>query len=169
VANANAVALCPSCHVELPSPIPPVCPQCAHTIAKPSNPFFDSPDYLHYQLGDKLGEFEGGEKQITPAQMEARKSIEAAYREWGRDAPPGDRLAAMKDAHHLLSWMLHSDMSDPTTQGMFSAITAIGKSIGDLSKSIETFFASGGAPNVTTPRRVQALTGDDNRGQANPS
>lgn len=163
MATVNAVALCPACRVELPYPIPEKCPNCNHKIERPTNESFGSPDYLHDQLEDALESFKD-KAALSPAETTEKSEIERRWREWGRDAPIRDRVSAMNDAHHLLSWVLHSNLDMAQAEGAVREMCVIARRIGGLGKALEDYFANGGKAGVTEPRPIRPAPTDDGGG-----
>lgn len=169
MANVTAVALCPACKHELPHPIPEACPRCQHPLERPKNDSFESPDYLIYQSGDKRETIESKPVEArTPDDLKTLEKIEWDWRKWGRDAPMTDRIAAMKDAHFLLSWALHSNLGNEHSEQSLRELSAIASRIGGLGKGIDDYFRNGGSSGVTEPRLIRPAEGDDGGGEADP-
>lgn len=167
MANVNAIALCPKCRSVINHPLPERCPSCQYKFGEISNAHFASPDYLTYQKQDLLNELLATAKEgvLSPDAKTKQSQIEVDHRRWGKEASMADRLAAMEDAYHLLSWVMHADMVPVSFIQELKQLTAIAKRVGALAQAIESFYQAGGQRNVTEARPVRPLPGSDDWSQ----
>lgn len=157
MANANALAVCPRCGVELPGPTPPVCPNkvCRHIFKVPTNKHFKDPDYLDRQMRRWRDSFARRETGFRPPdEVSEEYLILSSYSQWAEDAPMASRLAAFRDAFHLLRHVVHSDMSEADFIKELRELTSLGKTIGKLSESLENYFKCGGSSSDDEYRRA---------------
>lgn len=162
MAKANTVKLCPGCRAELPTPVPAVCPFCTRQLEVPVNPFFGSPDYVSLQLEDALATRRHDVKPPTDAEKAEIEDIRKQYEAWLREAPVQDRIAALHDAHLMLSRTLLAPIAGKDLKTM----VGLGKRIGELARAIDLYMTHGGdITHAPETRRLPPEPGDDDGGE----
>lgn len=159
MANVNALRTCPRCGVELPPKALPACPnvQCRHILAAPQNLHFKDPDYVSRQLATQKRSFARRSGRERPKdELEEESLLLSDYCLWGRQAPMQSRIMALRDAFHLIRYVLHADMSEESFREELQELTGIGKEIGKLSETVENYFRYGGSSSDDRYKRQLA-------------
>jgi len=145
MATTSALIFCPKCGIERLNSSKKSCQLCGHSFVKPISEFFDTPDYLFYQMEDYKNQFDPERRtDKAPTEEEIKKLEEAkkALKAWLIACPPEDKKAAMGDALLILSNVLFSETCDEELQALIS----IGKKIGHLATAIEQYLHASGRP-----------------------
>jgi hypothetical protein len=157
LATATEVKLCPHCEEQLPSPRPAVCPSCGRAMPLGKShaaQFFDCPDYLYFQK----------EVLSRPTDRKAKEGEEASHAKtllavhddltmFLRQSSPETLVAALFDAHAVLSHVAHSNIDGQNLR----KIVVTAKAIGRLGESLDQYIRAGGT-----------LHNDEKTGEARP-
>jgi len=162
MATASQSAFCPRCGNELPAVRAAACGVCNTPLTPPKNNFFGSPDYIWYQREMHLDNLDTSRPTSKTKTHDLKKieEMELALTDWVRMCPVEDKVAAMRDAQVILSNAVHAPLEVRDIQKLIS----IGKAIGKLSESLETYFRSGGQIYDRKIGRVQTWVENDGGG-----
>jgi len=161
MATASQTAFCPKCGAELQATKTDKCQVCNTPLAPPNNEYFGSPDYLWHQREMHLDNCDTSRPTALTKEHNLKKieEMELALSSWARVCPIDDKIAALRDAHLILSNVVHA----PVGVDDIRKLTTIGKAIGKLAQAVEDYFRSGGQIYDREIGRVQAWP-DDNDG-----
>jgi hypothetical protein len=139
------VGFCPGCGQEILNDSPKGhCPHCGYILTRPVSQHFTSPKYLFYQLDlhrERLAPTRRrGTKAPTREDLRVLDEVEKDYKRWLIEMHSDDRKNALMDAYHALRYLVASK----TFGEDLKRVVDLGKRIGDLAQTIESYVKNGG-------------------------
>lgn len=160
--KVNELIECHKCSTTLPDPKPKFCPTCSTCLLEPKSEFFARPDYLSYQLTDKMIELTNKDGEMSIENSNKLAEVQEDLIKWFRTSVHQDAVCSLMDSHGYMKSILHSNF----TGAEITEVLSKAKAIGELAVSIEKYLKVGGEAHVRRFDRIPADEGDSRGGAA---
>lgn len=138
MANINQVSLCPKCNSEAPKGDKVKCAVCGYQYPY-KNTSFGTPDYLSSQYKEEVEKLGKDSRDHKHDQDALSTDLFNFFINMSDD----DRAYALEDSIEIMSTLILSN----TAPAAFGNLIKLGKRIGELANSADSFIKSGGKLN----------------------
>lgn len=139
------------------------CYACFKTIKKPTNQYFESPDYIYHQKNTLIQDLiKNKSNPDSDKYNEKVQEFEIAQSTWFRTCLHEDRVAAMNDAKDVIAELIYSVASKEEA----SRIIAMAEKIGKYATALKEINKLGVPLYERKVRPVRPLIGDDDWSEA---